>query len=229
MRSGVTWSSLLLLLTLAQLTASGAAQFEDARCKCICPKMNSSDSSNQQRRIWIATKSAHECKCENVVDLKHGGANKVQCARCDCKYETRNTTTIKVLVGLVITIITCLLLYMVFLVILRPLVTKQGFISHEFRAGGGGAKFSRSVLVEELDDDGDTACGRPRDTTTELSMAADLPAAELQLAGVMAGRTRSRSDPVTEVVQRARHQQERWDRAVKEQRYRVYKNHQMLN
>lgn len=94
-------------------------------------------------------------KCENVVLPKLGepikGKEEVFCSRCDCKYENRNTTIIKVLIALladlvslscrlynmtekfmlqivviiVIWVISLLVIYMLFLICLDPLLNKR--------------------------------------------------------------------------------------------------------
>lgn len=94
-------------------------------------------------------------KCESVVLPKLGeqikGKEEVFCSRCDCKYENRNTTIIKVfifslanfvlLIGrpynvtekfmlqivviIVIWVISLLVIYMLFLICLDPLLNKR--------------------------------------------------------------------------------------------------------
>lgn len=95
-------------------------------------------------------------KCESVVLPKLGeqiikGKEEVFCSRCDCKYENRNTTIIKVFISLlanfmplsyglynmtenfmlqivviiVIWVISLLVIYMLFLICLDPLLNKR--------------------------------------------------------------------------------------------------------
>lgn len=47
------------------------------------------------------------------------------CPRCQCKYENRNTTIIKVVVIIVIWVISLLVVYMLFLICLDPLLNKR--------------------------------------------------------------------------------------------------------
>lgn len=47
------------------------------------------------------------------------------CPRCECKYQNRNTTVIKVGVIIVIWVISVLVIYMAFLIILDPLLNKR--------------------------------------------------------------------------------------------------------
>ncbi|CAC5364469.1 unnamed protein product [Mytilus coruscus] len=59
------------------------------------------------------------CTCVEVV--KH--ASPKLCAQCECKYESRNTTTIKVVVIFTICVVSLLFVYMVFLFLLDHLVS----------------------------------------------------------------------------------------------------------
>lgn len=67
--------------------------------------------------------------CDGVVlphlgdDLQ--GKEKEFCPRCQCKYENRNTTIIKVVVIIVIWVISLLCIYMLFLMCLDPLLNKR--------------------------------------------------------------------------------------------------------
>lgn len=56
-------------------------------------------------------------------DLK--GKDQEFCPRCECKYENRNTTIIKVVVIIVIWVISLLCIYMLFLMCLDPLLNKR--------------------------------------------------------------------------------------------------------
>ena len=66
--------------------------------------------------------------CHSVV-LIHLNLNESQadsfCPRCNCKYQTRSLTVIKVVVILVIWVISLLLFYMAFLSILEPMLSKK--------------------------------------------------------------------------------------------------------
>ncbi|KAF7381202.1 hypothetical protein HZH68_016077 [Vespula germanica] len=68
-------------------------------------------------------------KCEDVVLPKLGDQIKTKeeifCPRCDCKYENRNTTIIKIVVIIVIWVISLLVIYMLFLICLDPLLNKR--------------------------------------------------------------------------------------------------------
>ncbi|KAF3425761.1 hypothetical protein E2986_10056 [Frieseomelitta varia] len=108
------------------------AQYDDKRCKCICPSLLSvinTTQSSSERKTYIINVPPSECKCENVVLSKVGdqlkGKEEIFCSRCDCKYENRNTTIIKIVVILVIWVISLLVIYMLFLICLDPLLNKR--------------------------------------------------------------------------------------------------------
>ncbi|XP_016914458.1 uncharacterized protein CG1161 [Apis cerana] len=108
------------------------AQYDDKRCKCICPSLPSvinTTQSSSERKTYIINVPPSECKCENVVLSKVGdqlkGKEEIFCSRCDCKYENRNTTIIKIVVILVIWVISLLVIYMLFLICLDPLLNKR--------------------------------------------------------------------------------------------------------
>ncbi|KAK9300858.1 hypothetical protein QLX08_006567 [Tetragonisca angustula] len=112
--------------------ATSHAQYDDKRCKCICPSLLSvinTTQSSSERKTYIINVPPSECKCENVVLSKVGdqlkGKEEIFCSRCDCKYENRNTTIIKIVVILVIWVISLLVIYMLFLICLDPLLNKR--------------------------------------------------------------------------------------------------------
>lgn len=67
--------------------------------------------------------------CDGVilprVAKKLNGKEQEFCPRCECKYENRNTAIIKVVVIIVIWVISLLVVYMLFLIILDPLLNKR--------------------------------------------------------------------------------------------------------
>lgn len=70
--------------------------------------------------------------CSNCMDVvipkianQLNGKEGEFCPRCECKYENRNTTIIKVVVIIVIWIIAALVVYMAFLIVLDPLLNKR--------------------------------------------------------------------------------------------------------
>ncbi|XP_072930846.1 uncharacterized protein CG1161-like [Epargyreus clarus] len=107
-----------------------AQYYEDKRCRCLCPNpatvLNNTEISD--RRVYIAYVPPIQCNCDGVVLPRVADQIKEQaqvfCPHCECKYETRNSTIIKVVVIIVLWLITLLYGYMFFLVTLGPLITK---------------------------------------------------------------------------------------------------------
>jgi hypothetical protein len=65
------------------------------------------------------------------VGDKIKGKEQEFCPRCECKYENRNTTVIKVVVIIVIWIISLLCIYMLFLMCLDPLLNKRAKANYQ--------------------------------------------------------------------------------------------------
>lgn len=126
------WKFISVALLLLYITQSEAQSYEDKRCKCICPNIDSflNTSSGDKKVINVITNvPATRCNCEGVVLPKIGdqikGKEQIYCPRCDCKYENRNTTIIKIVVIIVIWVISLLVIYMLFLICLEPLLNKR--------------------------------------------------------------------------------------------------------
>ncbi|XP_058464671.1 uncharacterized protein CG1161 [Malaya genurostris] len=122
---------LTLLITL-HIGFSYAQSYEDKRCKCICPSIksvNNNTEDDSDRMLIIDNVPPNKCNCDGVilprVAEKIKGKEQEFCPRCDCKYENRNTTIIKVVVIIVIWIISLLVIYMLFLMCLDPLLNKR--------------------------------------------------------------------------------------------------------
>lgn len=174
-------------------------QYEDVRCKCICP---SNSAVNSSRKIFV--KSFHEpssCKCENVID-KHIQESQFHfCDKCNCQWQRRNTTTIQVVVVFIICVITLLVLYMMFLLCLDPLVGHRAKLK------------STETVAEEIHHDKPATDPRADRMTEEALMSLR--------TGVMLR--------VKHEVQRMRGEQERWKGKVLEQRKHIYDRHTILN
>uniref|UniRef100_A0A670I0Q1 Transmembrane protein 9 n=3 Tax=Podarcis TaxID=42163 RepID=A0A670I0Q1_PODMU len=95
--------------------------FEDIRCKCVCPPYR-----NISGQIYKKNVSQKDCNCLHVVEPMPVPGNDVEayCLLCECKYEERSTTTIKVIIIIYLSVIGALLLYMVFLMVVDPLIRK---------------------------------------------------------------------------------------------------------
>lgn len=79
------------------------AQYSDVRCKCVCPK------GILPKNVFIKFVKIEECKCEKVLPK----LKETDCLRCQCKYEARNTTLIKVVVIFIIMSLFILITYMI--------------------------------------------------------------------------------------------------------------------
>ncbi|XP_058059887.1 uncharacterized protein CG1161 [Anopheles bellator] len=125
------WCSIALVVFICFSTAQ-AQSYEDKRCKCICPSIKTVDAGGGQgtdRMLIIDNVPPNKCNCDGVIlpriaDKIKGKGQEI-CPRCDCKYENRNTTIIKVVVIIVIWIISLLVIYMLFLMCLDPLLNKR--------------------------------------------------------------------------------------------------------
>jgi len=185
------------LLTNAQNPPSQS--YDDKRCKCICPSINSVMNNTQEdnnRILVIDNVPPNKCNCDSVILPKWAekikGKEQEFCPRCECKYENRNTTVIKVVVIIVIWIISLLSIYMLFLNLLEPILNKR-------------AKANYSEHLNEEDDSGSVS------------------GHHLPMVNVNAGSSRNN------VLNRVTNQQDKWKRQVQEQRSRIYSQHSMLN
>ncbi|KAF5294139.1 hypothetical protein FQA39_LY13510 [Lamprigera yunnana] len=115
------------------IVAVESQSYENSRCKCVCPSLasvtNSTDVSHKKRNFHIGNVPPNKCNCVGVILPKLGdkikGRENEFCPRCECKYEYRNVTIIKVVVIIVIWVISILVIYMAFLIILDPLLNKR--------------------------------------------------------------------------------------------------------
>jgi len=203
---------------------------QDSRCQCKCPDVSTvganidyvhefSLSNKDTRSIYInSSVKAEDCNCQKVV-LTQINLNKTQadsfCPRCQCKYQVRSLTIIKVVVILVIWVISILVIYMGFLSCLEPLLNRRG--------GGACAIPGRSnVSYREHRDE--IRSNGPEDSDDDRG-----------------GRTVEAIDPSTgtpmhalggrgeNIIQRLDATQSRWKRQVQEQRRNIYDKHNMLN
>lgn len=133
--------------------SSTNAEHADARCKCICPPLvehdkkqpNSSQTkatSTDQRRLYLGNTEPNKCNCANIVqphlvDIK---ANIVSnfCVSCQCKYQNRNTTTIRRIVIFFSAVLITLTFYMLvqyllkyFRITRRNLPPRWRWLSHQ--------------------------------------------------------------------------------------------------
>lgn len=123
-----------LLIALSALP-NAQAQYDDFRCKCVCPDLHVVNGTQSSRKLYVGNVPPSKCDCDNVilpqVSDDYKGKELEFCPRCKCKYESRNTTIIKVVVIVVIWIISLLVIYMVFLMCLDPLLNKRATGSYQ--------------------------------------------------------------------------------------------------
>ncbi|XP_041051326.1 transmembrane protein 9 isoform X1 [Carcharodon carcharias] len=119
MAVGTVFMVLYLLVVLALSESSKSS--EDVRCKCICPPYR-----NLTGHIYNKNVSQKDCNCLHVVEPMPVPGRDVEayCLLCECKYEERSTTTIKVTIIIYLTVVGALLVYMAFLMIVDPLIRK---------------------------------------------------------------------------------------------------------
>ncbi|KAJ8736839.1 hypothetical protein PYW07_000110 [Mythimna separata] len=128
----------LVLVSTCTVFASGHS-YEDNRCKCVCPSpaavLNNTAAADRSPFMKSANVPPNKCNCESVIlprvadQIK--GREQEFCPRCECKYENRNTTIIKVVVIIVIWVIMLLVVYMGFLICLDPLINKRAKASYQ--------------------------------------------------------------------------------------------------
>ncbi|XP_008317088.1 proton-transporting V-type ATPase complex assembly regulator TMEM9 isoform X2 [Cynoglossus semilaevis] len=99
-----------------------AKNFEDVRCKCICPPYR-----NISGHIYNRNVSQKDCTCLHVVEPMPVPGHDVEayCLLCECKYEERSSNTIKVTIIIYLSVVGALLLYMLFLLLVDPLIRKR--------------------------------------------------------------------------------------------------------
>ncbi|KAH0618970.1 hypothetical protein JD844_018550 [Phrynosoma platyrhinos] len=102
-------------------SSESSKAFEDIRCKCVCPPYR-----NISGQIYKKNVSQKDCNCLHVVEPMPVPGHDVEayCLLCECKYEERSTTTIKIIIIIYLSVIGALLLYMVFLMVVDPLIRK---------------------------------------------------------------------------------------------------------
>lgn len=127
-------------------------------------------------------------------------------ANCDCKYESRNTVLLKVVVIFVICVIAVLTGYMVFLMCLDPMLRKKRL------------SISYQQHNDEMEDNIFAAAPSTDDESSTISNPTDTQ-----------GTTRARSIFPLDVLGRVEAEQNRWMKKVEEQRRNIFEDHTMLN
>ncbi|XP_050360835.1 uncharacterized protein CG1161-like [Nymphalis io] len=114
--------------------------YEDKRCHCTCPTPTSilNNTKKSDRTLYIAYVPPHKCNCDGVilpkVDDEIRENAHIFCPRCDCRYETRNSTIIMVVVILVVWLVVLLIGYYIFLMVLEKLVSRRSTYPYQIRS-----------------------------------------------------------------------------------------------
>ncbi|KAK1152212.1 transmembrane protein 9-like isoform X1 [Acipenser oxyrinchus oxyrinchus] len=197
----------MLICFLSELVprTDASKSFGDVRCKCICPPYR-----NISGHIYNKNVSQKDCNCLHVVEPMPVPGHDVEayCLLCECKYEERSSTTIKVTIIIYLSVVGSLLLYMVFLLLVDPLIRKQ-------------QSYSQPLHNEE-----ENEVRRFPKGGTPATCPWFRPLQDVRPSLGAEGLTRSRSNTVLERVEGA---QQRWKRQVQEQRKTVFDRHKMLS
>jgi len=197
-----------LVLTLVLFLSPASAQFEDFRCKCICPSLEVVNATDTGRKVYILAVPPEDCNCETVVKPEEKIAKEF-CPRCQCHYETRNTKTIQVVIIIIICVVSMLVVYMVFLLCLDPLMGRKS-----------------AAYAEQRDEAEDAASVEGGDG----AMSERGSTAGLGVDGAGSGAVSRRgSESAKNVLSRVGLQQDKWKQQVQEQRHAVFDRQTMLN
>lgn len=172
------------------------------------------------------------------------------CPYCTCKYEMRNTSTIKAIVCLIVVIIAALFLYLLFLMLLEPLLMLKGSKTRDAgltNSHGGPSLMEPGSAVVGVagGTEGRGAwnytqatgpggrfphAGPPRASAGGTFEYQSMPQSD-QPVGLTqeASAISEESGGVSGVVNRAKNQQKRWKGNVEAQRDRVFTDRTILN
>ncbi|XP_036389264.1 transmembrane protein 9 [Megalops cyprinoides] len=151
--------TLLVAMVLFEVIshAHASKSFEDVRCKCICPPYR-----NISGHIYNRNVSQKDCNCLHVVEPMPVPGHDVEayCLLCECKYEERSSNTIKVTIIIYLSVVGSLLLYMLFLLLVDPLMRKQDIYTQplqneedteDMRAPVEGLQVRGSTVLERVE------------------------------------------------------------------------------
>lgn len=126
-------------ITTAQEQDHQKPMHSDVRCKCICPPFPSSNDklilNSSHRRLYVGNTRPDQCNCLNIVRPHFKTDTKMLlrdfCVRCECKFQNRNTRTIKRNVIFFIAVSTGLSLYLVVQYLLKHFrITRRSLPRH---------------------------------------------------------------------------------------------------
>ena len=113
--------NLINVLLIFVLISPIICQYNNDRCKCICPSPRVVTNQNESdthfdRKLYIDNVEPAECNCDGVVlpYLSNEINSKEFCPLCECKYESRNTYIMKYVVVFIIFMVSSLVVCMVF-------------------------------------------------------------------------------------------------------------------
>ncbi|XP_046895650.1 transmembrane protein 9 [Hypomesus transpacificus] len=157
--SGFHWLTVTLAVLLLEVAtyAHASKSFEDIRCKCICPPYR-----NITGHIYNRNVSQKDCNCLHVVEPMPVPGHDVEayCLLCECKYEERSSNTIKVTIIIYLSVVGSLLLYMLFLLLVEPLIRKHDSYtqplhneedSEDIRPQAEGAQGRANTVLERVE------------------------------------------------------------------------------
>lgn len=88
-----------LSINYVEVFVKAGDEFYDNRCICICPSFTVIKEAETNRKIYIDILNKENCSCENVLSKWKPNQTEMLrqfCPRCQCNFEVRNTTTMKV-------------------------------------------------------------------------------------------------------------------------------------
>ena len=174
-----------------------------------------------KRSIYLnASVGPNECDCPHVV-LIHLNLTKSQarmfCPRCNCKFQIRSLTVMKVVVIVVIWVISILVIYMGFLQCLDPILNnRRGNLQTSMAHASAASRIGYREHLDEEDENGEG----------EGEEGGEAGAHPMQEVGGEGG---AAAGPGRDVINRLGNQQTKWKRQVQEQRRNIYDTHRMLN
>ncbi|CAF1313967.1 unnamed protein product [Rotaria sordida] len=187
----------------------GADEFEDYRCKCVCPSLTvlQDPSVNEtNRHIYIDIVPPDNCTCYRVVFHTINATQNFQdrfCPRCVCNYEVRNTTTMKVVVIIIMVATSLLFIYMAFLFCLDSVIKRNKKSTSTNRRS---RPYGRQISDAQVHN------------PTQECVFSEPAEGELQ--------HNRRPSLVLHLVS---HEQAKWRKQVQQQQESVYTKHELLN
>lgn len=128
-------------------------EHNNVRCKCVCPSTQSfaNDSSQITRRLYVGNTPPDQCNCYKVVtphlSLNSQDTLKDFCSRCECKYQSRNTTTIRWFVIFTIVVVISLSIYMVVITGTRLDIAYESWSSENNNSNNQGPNWQSTQMA----------------------------------------------------------------------------------